>query len=173
MQDVRVHLSRLAAKVAIKAIRIESASGSRWEFGTNPKLLGNAELIRDSKDPSQADLYFQPDRDMNSQRIKFMVLYDKDQLDGATILAGRSDPKLRMPEPPLPELVESVAKVRWLGQDGLSTERLGDVHVAISGFADLRSIDAAVLSDGMRRVWIFRGSDRTPSFRNPTPSRAR
>ncbi len=167
LQDVRVHLSRLAATVAIKAVRIECESGSRWEFGTNPKLLGNADLIRDSKDPSQADLYFQPDRDMNSQRIKVMVLYDKDQLAGATMVAGRCDPKLRMPEPPLPELVESAAKVQWLGQDAVGTERLGDLHVAISGLADLRAIDAAVLSDGMRRVWIFRGSDRAPKFSEP------
>src|SRR6516165_9212859 len=58
-RDVRIHLSRLSAKSPVKAVRIECPPGSRWEFGTNPKLLANAELIRDPKDPSQADLYFQ------------------------------------------------------------------------------------------------------------------
>jgi len=167
LQDARIHFSNVAAKSAIKALRIECPSGSRWEFGSNPKLLGNAELIRDSKDPSQADLYFQPDRDLNSQRIRLMVLYENDERDAVTIVAGRCDPKLRMPESPLPNLVESAAKARWLGQDGANSERPGDVHVAISGLSGSQSIIGAVLSDAMRRVWIFRGGDRAPKVTEP------
>jgi len=166
-QDARIHLSRLSAKAAVKAIRIECPPSSRWEFGTNPKLLANAELVRDAKDQSQADLFFQPDRDLNAQRLRVTVLYENEQRDSVAIAAGRCDPKLRMPESPLPNLVESKAAARWLGQDGADSERLGDVHVAISGLSGSQSIIAVVLSDGMRRMWIFRGSDRAPKFTEP------
>jgi hypothetical protein len=90
-----------------------------------------------------------------------MVLYDNEKLESVTIIAGRCDPKLRMPSLPLPELVESSATVHWLGQDGLNSDRPGDVHVAISGLASSSSIDGVVLSDGMRRMWVYRkgGSD--------------
>ncbi len=167
LQDARIHFSKVSAKSAIKAVRIECPSGSRWEFGTNPKLVANAELIRDAKDPSQADLYFQPDRDMKAQRIRLLVLYENDQRDAVTVVAGRCDPKLRMPESPLPDLVESAAKARWLGQDGVNSDRPGDVHVAISGLTSSRTIDAAVLSDAMRRAWIFRRGDRALEFSEP------
>jgi hypothetical protein len=159
-QDVRIHLTRLSPKAPVRAIRVECPGGSRWEFGTNPKALFNAELIRDAKDQSQADLYFQPDRDFSSQRIKVMVLYENDQLDTVMIVAGRCDPKLRMAQSPLPDLAESPAKVEWLGQDGKSPERPGDVHVAISGLGLSEPVGAAVLSDAMRRMWVFRGRDR-------------
>jgi hypothetical protein len=168
-RDVRIHLSRLSANSPVRAIRIECPPGSRWEFGTNPKLLGNAELIRDAKDPSQAELYFQPDRDLSSQRTRIMVLYENEKLDSVTIIAGRCDPKLRMPSSPLPELVEHSSKARWLGQDGLNADRPGDVHVAISGLAASNSIEGAVLSDAMRRMWVFskRGSDRALKTTEP------
>ena len=167
IQDVRIQLSGLRAKSAIKAIRVEGPAGSRWEFGTNPKLLANAELSAIPKIVPKPISSFQPDRDTNSQRSRVMVLYDNDQLDAAAIVAGRSDPKLRMKDRPLPELVASTAKVRWLGQDGANTERPGDVHVAISGLPGKKPIDGAVLSDSMRRVWIFRGSDRAPKSPEP------
>ena len=63
-QDVHIHLSRLATKLTLNGIRIAGPGGPSWESGTNPKLLPSAELIRDPKDPSQADLFFQPTRDL-------------------------------------------------------------------------------------------------------------
>ncbi len=167
LQDVRIHLTKLSARSPVRAIRIECSSGSRWEFGTNPKLLGNAELVRDEKDRTEADLYFQPDCDTNAERIKVRVLYENDQQDDVTIVAGRCDSRLRMPESPLPKLFESPAAVEWLGQDGAHADRPGDVHVAISGLTPSQSIDGAVLSDAMRRTWILRAFDRAPASNEP------
>ena len=89
----------------------------------NPKLLSNAELIRDTKDPSQGDLFFQPDRDLSAQRIKVMVAYENEKLDSATLVAGRCDPKLRMPLAPLPKFSEradhrQVAGTGWWNPRG-------------------------------------------------------
>src|SRR4029077_14491744 len=75
LQDARIHLSKLGVKVPIKAIRIDGPTGPRWQFGANPQLLSSAELVRDAKDPSQGDLFFQPERDMGAQRLKLTVFY--------------------------------------------------------------------------------------------------
>ena len=77
--------------MAVKAIRIEGSGKMRWEFGNNPGLLSNAELIRDARDPSAGELYFQPDRDLNGQRLKVTLTYDNDKLETATVVAGRCD----------------------------------------------------------------------------------
>ncbi len=69
-QDVRIHLSRLSTKLTLKGIRVVETNGTSWESGPNPKLLPGAELMRDSKDPTQADLFLQPNRDMTGQRLK-------------------------------------------------------------------------------------------------------
>jgi hypothetical protein len=166
-QDIQLHLTKFSARSTVRAVRIECSSGSRWEYGTNPKLLANAELVRDAKNPTEGDLYFQPDHDTNGERLKVRVLYDNDQQDSVTIVAGQCDPKLRVPRAPLPELIESRAAVEWLGQDDANPERPGDVHVRISKLADARSIDAAVLSGGMRRIWVFGSSDRAPKSTEP------
>ena len=105
-QDVRIHLSRLSTKMTLKAIRIEAPGGSSWEYGINLKLLPNADLIRDPKDPSQGDLFLQPVRDMAGQRIKLTAVYDDDRLDSTTLVALRCDPKLRAPQAPLPKWSE-------------------------------------------------------------------
>ena len=55
---MHIALSKLAAGVAVKAIRIEGSGKMRWEFGKNPRLLSNAELIRDPKDPPGAIFTF-------------------------------------------------------------------------------------------------------------------
>ena len=64
LQDARIHLARLGEKSPVKVDPGRGPAGTRWEFGPNPQLLNNAELIRDAKDASQGDLFFQPDRDL-------------------------------------------------------------------------------------------------------------
>ncbi len=93
LQDARIHLSKISAKAVIKGLRIEGTRSSRWEFGLNPKLLSNAEFFRDPKDPSQGDVFFQPDRDLSAQHLKVTILYENERLDSATVVAGqvRSD----------------------------------------------------------------------------------
>jgi hypothetical protein len=162
-QDVHIHLSRLATKLTLSGIRIAGAGGQSWESGTNPKLLPSAELIRDPKDPSQADLYFQPTRDLSGQGLKLTALYENDQQDTTTVAAGRCDPKLRVSQPPLPTLTMLTATARWLGQDGMGPGGAGDVHVNISGLPSSPAIAGAVLSNSQRGVWIYRANGDAPA----------
>ena len=167
-QDVRIHVSRLSTKLTLKGIRVVGAGGATWESGPNPKLLPSAELVRDAKDLSQGDLFFQPNRDLTGQRLKLTVLYDNDQVDTTTVSAGRCDPALRMPPLALPKFSDVAAEVRWLGQDGLSATGPGDVHLAISGLPVSQGIVAAVLSNSQRGVWIYRKNDRANVAPDPS-----
>ena len=132
----------------------------KWESGSNPELLPNAEYWPDPKKPGEGDLFFQPDRDLKGQKLKVLVLYANETLDAATVAAGRCDPKLRMPESPLPRISELAATARWVGQDGQDVTGTGDVHVRLSGLARPPAIAAAVLTDSVRGTWVYRGSDR-------------
>ncbi len=87
--DVRIRLSKLSVKAPIRSIRIDSPSGSHWEFGPNPQLFSNAELIRDVKDPSRGDLFLQPEQDLTGQRLKITVFYANEKRDVATVTGGR------------------------------------------------------------------------------------
>jgi hypothetical protein len=169
LQDVRIHLSRLGVKVPIKSIRIDGPAGPRWEFGTNLQLLATAELVRDSKDPSQGDLYLQPDRDLASQRLKLTILYENEKKDGATITAGRCDPALRMPQSSLPRIEERPIAAQWLGQDGVGRGRPGDVHVVLSGLPAIGRIGAVILSDSVRGNWVHRSTERVSVPADPPP----
>src|SRR5262249_56916077 len=131
MQEGRIPLSRVGVKAPITSIRIEGPAGPRWEFGANAQLNSSAELVRDAQDPSQGDLYFQPDRDLKGQRLKLTVFYQNEKRDGVTLVAGRVDPGLRVPQTSLPRIEESAITARWLGQDGAGRSRLGDVHVVL------------------------------------------
>ena len=96
IQDARIRLSKLGVKVPIQSIRIDSPSSAHWEFGGNPQLYPNAELIRDLKDSSQGDFYFQPERDLTGQRLRITVFYANEKRDVATVAAGRIAPSLRL-----------------------------------------------------------------------------
>jgi hypothetical protein len=160
-QDVHIHLSRLATKLTLRGIRITGPGGLSWESGTNPKLLPSAELVRDSKDTTQADLFFQPTRDLSGQRLKLTALYENDQLDTTTVTAGRCDPKARISQPPLPSYSMLTATAHWLGQDAVGPGGPGAVHVSISGLPVSPAIAGAVLSNSQRGVWIYRAKEGT------------
>jgi hypothetical protein len=167
-QDVRIHVTRLATKLKLIAIRVVGTNGASWESGPNPKLLSTADLVRDPKDPTQGDLFFQPVRDMSGQRLKVTAIYENEQFDTTTIAAGRCDPNLRVTQPPLPKLTELTATVRWLGQDDSNPARRGDVHVAISGLTAAPAVAAAVLSDSQRGAWICRLNERAAVATDPS-----
>jgi hypothetical protein len=156
LQDARIHLTRLGVKVPIQSIRIERATGRTWEFGANPQLNSNAELVRDAKDPSQGDLFFQPDRDLTGQRLRLTVFYQNEKRDGVILAAGRVDPALQVPQAPLPRIEESAITARWLGQDGAGGSRLGDVHVVLSGLSPAVPLAAVIVSDSVRGTWVHR-----------------
>ncbi len=159
LQDVRIHLTGISTKVSLKFVRIEGPAGTRWEFGTNPNLASNAELVRDPKDQSQADLFFQPDRDLGDQQITLTVGYEYERLDRTTVVAGRCDPALRVAQRPLPELSEGAVAAAWRGQDGQSAGGPGDVHVVVTGLPVSPPIRGWALSDSSRGVWLEHGND--------------
>ena len=158
--DVRIRLTAVSTRVPVKAMRVEGPGAMKWESGSNPELLPSAEYWPDPKKPREGDLFFQPDRDLKGQKLKILVLYTNKTLDAATITAGRCDPKLRIPESPLPRISELSATARWVGQDGQDVTGTGDVHVCLSRLARPPAIAAAVLTDSVHGTWVYRGSDR-------------
>jgi hypothetical protein len=162
LQDAKIRLAGLGVKVPIRSIRIDGSGGTHWEFGTNPQLLPNAELIRNAKDASQGDLVFQPERNPNGQRLKITVLYENEKRDVATITATRIDPALRMVQTPSPKIEEKPLAVEWLGQDGEGSTRLGDIHVVLGGLSTSARLVAVVLNDSVTGVWSRRLSDQVP-----------
>jgi hypothetical protein len=152
-------LTKLSAQVPVKTLRIDGPNRARWESGANPNLAASAELIRDSKDPSQGDLFFQPDRDLKGQRITVTAVYENEKFDTTSLIAGRCDPGLRMAATPLPKLSAQGITVRWLGQDGKNPAGPGDVHVAVTGLPASTRIVGAVLTDAVRGAWIYRASE--------------
>ncbi len=167
LQDARIRLARLGVKVPIKAIRIDGPNGTRWEFGTNPQLLSNAELICDPKDASQGDLLFQPDRNLNGQRLKLTVLYENEKRDAVSVTASRVDPALRMAEAGLPKIEERPLTVQWLGQDGEGRASLGSVHVLLGGLSPSSAPAAVVLSSSVRGVWSYRSGEAASIWIDP------
>lgn len=156
LQDARLRLTGVSSRVAVQAIRIEGPEGAKWEHGTNPLLLPNAEFWADSSRPGEGDLFFQPTGDLKGKALRVFVRYANETLDRATVAAGRFDPSLRSPQPPLPRVLETPLSVEWLGQDGQSPGGPGDVHLRVSGLAGLKGIVGGVLTDAVRGTWVFR-----------------
>jgi hypothetical protein len=162
-QDARIALAKLSPKNEVRAALLEGPGGARWEFGRNIAGHHNAEIVRDAKDPSQADLFFQPERDLSGQKLKLSITYADGKTDAAIVTAGRSDPKLRMPQAlaVLPRLTRTPMTARWLGQDATPDTAPGDVHVAISEHPT-GPIAAAVLTDSIRGCWVYKANDQVP-----------
>jgi hypothetical protein len=161
LQDVRIALARLSPRNEVRGALLEGPGGARWEFGRNLAGHNNAELVRNPKDPSQGDLFLHPERDLNGQNLKLSITYADGKSDGATLKAGRSDPKLRMPQAltALPRLSTTPMTVRWLGQDAAPGTSSGDVHVAISEHP-AGPIAAAILTDSVRGCWVYKANDQ-------------
>jgi hypothetical protein len=163
IQDARIHLSGISRRVQLNEIRIEGGGGAKWETGLNPQLLSGAEYWPDPNKPGEGDLYFQPERDLKGVKLRILVHYSGETFDSTTVSALRFDPKLRMPETPLPRLSDLSASAAWLGQDGEDPAGPGAVHVRLSGLSRSPAFVAAVLTDSVRGTWVHRQSDRVPS----------
>lgn len=169
LQDVHIHLSKLSPRYPLKAIRVETAGGIRWEFGQNPQALNNAEFVKDPKDPTQGDLYFQPDRDLSASRLRLTIQYEGGIPDALTMAGGRCDPKIWAPQPPLPKVEEVSLTARWMGQDGGNPARPGDVHVVLGNLPGSGRLAAIAITDTARAAWQFRASDRVPPLLDGAP----
>jgi len=157
-RDVRVALARLTPRTRLVSILVEDSTAARWAFGINREGHPNAEFFTDAKDPTQGDLYFQPDRDLSGHKLKVTVAYEGGKKDSAVVVAGRSDPKLAMTRALLPKLSTVSVTSRWLGQDGSAVTGRGNVHVRLSGLPVGRPVVTAVLSDSVCGVWAYRAA---------------
>ena len=173
-QDVAIGISRLAKGERVKAVRLEDASGSKWSFGTNPDGHHNAELMTDPKTPADATLLFQPERSLEGKTLTVTVTYEDGKQDGATLKGGRADARQPMPAVTLPKLMNRPITARWVESGGAKP---GEAAVTVSGISSSPGIRAAVLSDAIRGVWVFRADDRAslempPDARPMTASRS-
>lgn len=168
-QDARIHLDRLSPKYTVKSLRIESSSGARWEFGMNQKGLNNAEFFKDPKDPRQGDVFFQPDRDLSGQRLRLSIAYQDAAPDATSVVAGRTNPRLRMPAVPVPKVDEARLEARWLGQDGGRPDHPGDVHVVLGGLPGGGRLVAMEVTDTVRQAWTYRVSDQVKAHLDGDP----
>ncbi len=155
IQDAHVTLGNLQAGSAIVSATLTSSSGQSWSFGTNPALRENAELVRTSSAATTADLFFDPIVDLAGQSLTLTVAYDSGKTSTATLLAGPTDPALAMPSPAPVPLSWGAISAGWVGQDGLDLTGPGDVHVAVSGIPEGRSVVSAVLSDQAGIEWSY------------------
>jgi hypothetical protein len=148
VQDIHIALSKLAAKEEIRSILIAGPGDLRWQFGPNPEAFIGAELVRDSADPTHADLYFQPMRDLAGLSLKLTFTYVSGKLDTAVVKCSRTDPALKHPAAPIPPISFVAVRSTWLGQ-GAS----GEARVALDGLPASGRAVSAFLSDGIVGAW--------------------
>jgi glycosyltransferase involved in cell wall biosynthesis len=171
LQDARLALGRLSARVEVASALIEAASGRRWRFGVNAELDTSAELVRDPADPARAELYFQPAEDLAGQRLRLVIRYASGKTDSTSVVAGATDPARRMPPVQLPRPIAHTIDARWLGQDGAAGGSRGDVHVSLARIPAGRSIAAAVLSDPVGELWVYQAAQAIPAGTDGSPLR--
>ncbi len=154
-QDADIGLTQLSATVPVQSATLTSSEGASWAFGTNPNLLPDAELIQDPSDPTQGHLYFSPQMNMAGQTLTLTIDYADGTTDSNTVVAGSTDPTLRIPAPAPVTVDENALTVSWLGQDGQDLTGPGDVHLALSGIPTRQTVVAAQLTDGTLNSWDY------------------
>ena len=174
-QDVAIGLTKLAKGQAVKAVRVEDPSGTKWNFGTNPEGHHNAELFSDPKTPAEATVLFQPERSLEGKSLKVTVTYENGKQDTTNVTGGRIEPKQAMPPVTLPKLTSRPISARWVEQGKLGAGSPREAAVSLSGLP-ATPIRAAVLSDAIRGVWVYKSDSRVsldvpPEAKEMTASR--
>src|SRR5262249_17535272 len=155
LQDVHIALSKLSPKIEIKDVSITGPSAaSGWCYGTNPQGKHNAELVRDAKDPTKADLYFQPEGDLPGAKLTISIVAASGASDQAVVPASKCDPALAMPGPPALRLVANAITAKWMGQEGATGVMSGDVRIALDGLPKTNVVAAVALSNAARGAWF-------------------
>jgi hypothetical protein len=155
IQDIHVALSNLATNVAITSVTVSDALGDTWQSGLDPGPFWNAEVIPNASDPTRADLFFNPDRDLNGVPLTVTLAYANGKTDSTTLNGGHSDPTLEMPAPAPISLTWNTVSAQWIGQDGQDLVGPGDVHIALSGLPVGHKVVAALLNDPTRTDWSY------------------
>jgi len=159
LQDAHLAIGGLSTTDAVVAIAVAGPGGESWEYGPDPQAAWNAELAAHADDPSKADLYLAPPRDLNGQTLTLTVTYAGGKTDTATLIAGRTDPGLRLPAPAPVAIDWNGASARWAGQDGRDPAIPGAVHVALAGLPAGRTVVAATISDEVGGAWAYRAGN--------------
>jgi hypothetical protein len=160
VQDVRISLARLAPKDEVRSILIAGPGDSRWQFGPNHEAHNGAEFARNPADPTRADLFFHPIRDLGGQSLKLTLTYANGKVDAATVVAGKCDPNLKARPVAVPSVTMLAVKSRWVGQGGGASP--GDVRVELDGLPASGRVVSASLSDGVVGGWADRAGDAIP-----------
>lgn len=167
VQDFRLQLTRLSPDVAIESVYVIGPPGISWRAGLNPQGDSNAELIRSPSDPRRAELYLNPDRNLEGQDLSVLVVYASGATDEAHVLARATNPALRVaPAPALPTRVAGLS-AQWLGQDGLDLASKGEVHLSVAGIPTARTVVAAVLSNVAGTSWVARTPAGSSVYADP------
>lgn len=169
IQDVHLSLSGLTPTVPITTVRVEGPPGIAWTSGPNPGGTWIAQLDRRSDDPSQADLWLNPDRDLAGQDLSVTVVYATGATDAVVVTAGPTDPKRAVAPPAPPPARVAGVQASWLGQDGLNLTGPGDVHVSLTGLPAGRTVVAAVLTDEAGLSWAYQAPGAPAPFTDPFP----
>src|SRR5205823_5584479 len=118
--------------------------------------------------PSKAELFVNPLPGLAGQTLTLTIGYANGKSDTTTIVAGGSDPALRMSAPPPLPLAWAPITAGWLGQDGLNLSGPGDVHVSLAGLPVGRTVVSAMLTDPARSLWVYNAPGAPQSVVNPT-----
>lgn len=161
-QDVHLQLMKLSPRVEVQSVEVRGPGRLRWLSGTNPEGWPHAELFRKSVEDLHADLFFNPERDLQGKPLEITVRYANNKVDTARVIAGRNDPKRRVPPLRPFAITTSQVKGRWIGQDDK-----GMVTIELTGLP--RGIVAAALSDQGRDVWVYRADEHVSFDVGPYP----
>lgn len=164
IQDAHLVFSNLSPGVAIDSGTIDGALGDSWELGNNRQALKNVNVIPRANDPTKADVYINPSRNMNGETLTVSIAYANGKTDTAAVVGGPTDSGLKMPGPAsLPTIRNGVA-VQWVGQDGTNLTGPGDVRVNLSGLPAGVSVVDAELTDQAGGTWIYQKAGSTAPF---------
>jgi hypothetical protein len=152
-QDAVIALGNLATGIDIRSITLKAPDRVLAEYGTNPRGHPSAELIRADTGKSEAELFFQPDKDRSRQTLSLSIVYANNTTDAAQLAAGAANPREPVSTPVLPEVDLIPAKAHWLGHEKPIAELPGAVSVAVEGLPR-RQVVGAALCNAAGNLWV-------------------
>jgi len=155
LEDAKIHVTGLSTHLEIKSLRLEGP-GNGWEYGLNPTRRANAELLRDPRQPSEGDLFFSPDRNLEGQNLLLTVTYKNERATGTILKAGKTGLRQPMPKPLAIPINFKRLSIGWLGQVGSQGDHAGEVRISARCVPPERKVLAAALSDSAGCYWIYR-----------------
>ncbi len=174
IQDAHLVLTNLAPNIPIETILIDGPGAGHLSLrAKSGGGLVRANWTAIAADPSRADLYLNPDRNLDGLDLSVIVVYANGTQDLAVVTAGPTDPNLEVAPPDAPPERRDGLTARWLGQDGLDLVGPGDVHLALDGLPAGRRVVGAVLTDVAGTSWVDQLDPSTTLHTDPGSDAAR